>query len=178
MVSREEKRKVRPIWMHWIGALILLLGLSLGVTTASAHGGAELTVSPVVAAPGGTVTVKGEGVEAGETFTITVEGTTFQATLGTVTVGDDEDFHEEFTLPAEIPPGTYQVRAVSEEGEVLTAELTVEAGTAMAEPAAPAEPSTEPMQLDRRRSTGELTVIIAGLLLSAGLGLVLIREKG
>ena len=173
-----RKHELRSTWVRLGVMLILLLTQSLGAAIALAHGGAELTVSPPVATPGGNVTVKGEGVEAGETFTITLEGVTFQATLGTVTVGDDEDFHEEFTLPAEVPPGTYQVRAVSAEGEVLTAELTVEADTAVTEPATPVEPSAEPMQLDRHRSGGEFAVIITGLLLSAGLGLVLIRENG
>jgi len=183
-----RRRSNRPVWTRLVGALALLialglgvdttpLGLNLGTKSALAHGEATLTVSPTVVAPGSDITAKGEGVEAGETFSITLEGLTFQATLGTVTVGDDEDFHEEFTVPTDTPPGTYQVQATSAEGEVLTAELTVEAGAATAEAAAPAEPSAEPMQLDRRKSTGELAVIVAGLLLSAGLGLALVRVR-
>lgn len=93
------------------------------------------------------------------------------------TVGDDEDLHEEFTVPTDAPPDVYQVRATSAEGEVLTAELTVEAGAATAERAAPSEPSGEPMQLDRRRSGGELVVIVVGLLASAGLGLALVHMR-
>ncbi|MFQ6102645.1 MAG: hypothetical protein ACE5OS_15650 [Anaerolineae bacterium] len=116
-------------------------------------------------------------VQGVEVFTITLEGLNFQATLGTVTVGDDEDFHQEFTVPADAPPGVYQARATSAEGEVLTAELTVEAGATTTEQAAPSEPSGEPIQLDRRRSGGELVVIVVGLLASAGLGLALVRVR-
>lgn len=173
-------------WMGWAGllasrlaglALSLALVLGLKAGPALAHGEATLTVSPPVVAPGGTIKVEGEGVEAGEEFTITLEGMAFQARLGTVTVGDDEDFHQDFSVPADAPPGTYQVVATSEEGETLTAELTVESGATGTEPAAPAEPSAELMQLDRGRSTGQLAAIIIGLLASAGLGLALVRVR-
>lgn len=168
-------------WFVWIGllsalGLVLALGLSLDATPALAHGGAELTVAPTVVAPGGVISVTGEGVEAGEEFTLTLEGMTFQITLGTVVVSN-EDFHQTFSVPADTPPDTYQVKATSAEGEVLTAELTVQAGAATAEPTTPAKPSAAPMQLDRSKSTGQLAVIIAGLLLSAGLGLALVRMQ-
>lgn len=158
--------------MAWAGILVLLLALSLSITPALAHGEASLTVSPSVVAPGATISVKGEGVEAGEEFTITLEGVSFQATLGTVRVGDDEDFHEEFMVPTDVQPGVYQVRATSAEGEVLTAELTITANATTTEQA---EPSAELMQLDRSKTTTELAVIIAGLLVSVGLGLALVR---
>lgn len=164
-------------WIGWVGLLTLFLALGLGAGPALAHGEAVLTVTPAVAAPGNIITVKGEGVEAGETFDITLEGLTFQVPLGTVTVGDDEDFHEEFTIPADAAAGTYQVRATSAEGETLAAELTIEASTTKAERAVPAEPSDEPMQLDRRRPGGELAAIVFGLLVSTGLGLVLLRAS-
>lgn len=78
--------------------------------------------------------------------------------------------------PVDAPPGPYQVRATSAEGEVITVELTIEAGAAVSPAAASAEPSAEPMQLDRSRSTGQWIVIIVGLVVSAALGLWLIRS--
>jgi hypothetical protein len=144
---------------------------------ALAHGGAELTVTPATVAPGGTIQVKAEGVEAGEEFTITLEGLKGEVALGVVTVGDDEDFHEDYTLPADIQSGVYQVTAVSGEGEALTAELTVEAGATGEETSAMPEPSAELMQLDRSKSVGEWAVVIVGLLLSAGVGLALVIKK-
>ena len=170
----------RILWLFGIG--ISVLGLVLwpgrGNDIALAHGGAALTVSPVVVAAGAEITVKGEGVEAGETFTIALAGLNFEATLGTVTVGDDEDFHQEFSVPSDTPPGTYQLRAVSEEGETLTTELSVKAGAdAETSPAAPAEPSAEWPQLERPRPPGQLAIIIGGLATSAVLGLWLVRKK-
>ncbi len=169
------KRSLQSLWLALIGILILFPGL--GGAVALAHGGAELTVSPIVAASGADITVKAEGVEAGEIFTITLEGLNVETTLGTVTVGDDADFHQEFSVPADTPPGSYQVRATSTEGEVLSTELTVEAGATTTEQVTPAEPSNEALQLERPRSTGQLTVIIAGLVIAAGLGLWLVRRN-
>ncbi len=172
-----NKRNHFPFLFALIGILGILLWGTSG-TTAWAHGGAELTVVPATAAPGDEITVKGEGVEAGEVFAITVEGLSFQAELGDVTVGDDEDFHQDFTLPADIPAGTYQVRATSGEGEVLTAELGISAtADASAEQAAPPEPSNEPMDLERGTTTGQLTTIIIGLVVAAGLGIWMVKRN-
>ena len=134
-------------------------------------------MSPAVVAPGGTIEITAEGVEAGEEFTLTLEGINTQTIVGTVTVGDGEVFRQEFTVPPDTPPGSYQVVATSGEGERLTAELAVEAGATAQ--TSQAEPSAEPMQLDRNKSPVELTVIITGLVVSAGLGLALVwvREK-
>ena len=92
-------------------------------------------------------------------------------------MGDDEDSYGEFAIPADAAPGTYQVRAMSAGGEAFAADLTTETGAIGGESAAVAEPSSEPMQLDRRRSGGELVAAVAGLLASVGLGLVLVRVK-
>ncbi|GIV80273.1 hypothetical protein FKZ61_007705 [Litorilinea aerophila] len=162
----------RRLWQ--MGAVLLLGLMLLPAVPALAHGGAEITVEPAVVVPGGSINVKGEGVEAGEEFTISLQGVGFETTLGTVTVGDDEDFHQEFTIPANVSSGIYQVVAVSGEGETLTAELTVEAGEGAA---VPAEPSAALMALDRSKSLLEWGVIGVGLLLSLGLGLVLVRGK-
>lgn len=169
----------RKGWFARFGRLIalsLILGLAAlwQAMPALAHGGAELTVTPTTVAPGGIIQVKAEGVEAGEEFTITLAGLKGQMTLGAVTVGDDEDFHADYAIPADIPAGVYQVTAVSGEGETMTAELTIAAGATAEEAPAMAEPSAELMQLDRSKSTTEWAVIIAGLLLSAGAGLALV----
>lgn len=171
-------RQVGFMWLWQTGAVLLLLGLALlPAVPALAHGEAVMTVSPTVVAPGAIINVEGEGVEAGEEFTISLQGVGFDTTLGMVTVGDDEDFHQEFTIPADAPPGTYQEVAVSVEGETITSELTVEAGQTVAA-SVPAEPSAALMDLDRNKSPLEWGVIGVGLLISAGLGLALVRGKG
>lgn len=162
-------------------ALFAFLGLLFGLNTraALAHGAATLVVNPTATAPGGTIEVTAEGVEAGEEFTLTLEGINVQITVGTVTVEDGELFRQDFSVPLDVPSGSYYLVATSGEGERLTAELAVEAGTVDSERTAQADPSAEPMQLDRSKSPMELTVIIAGLVVSAGLGLMMVwvREK-
>ena len=75
------------MWLWQTGAVLLLLGLALlPAVPALAHGEAVMTVSPAVVAPGATINVEGEGVEAGEEFTISLQGVGFETTLGTVTV--------------------------------------------------------------------------------------------
>jgi hypothetical protein len=174
-------RNIRTIKIKHLFAiklfLILLLRLGLSTVSAQAHEGAEIVVSPSVVAPGEIFTVKGEGVEAGETFTISLDGITYRTLFGDVTAGSDEDFHEEFELPADTPPGPYQVVATSVDGETITAELTVEVGTVNSEPVELEEPSNGLMKLDRKKSGIELGVIIVGLIISTGLGIVLVRVK-
>ena len=155
--------------------MLALLLLGLNARPALAHGGATLTVSPSVVAPGEAIRVEGEGVEPGEEFTITLEGMDRPVPLGTVLVGDDGDFHEEFTVPADIRPGPYQVRAVSAEGETLTAELVISADAPAPSTPSSVEPSAEPMALDRSKAPWEMAVIVIGLVISAGAGLLLIR---
>lgn len=157
--------------------LVLALMVVLLPSPLRAHGGAELTVSPSTVAPGSTIQVEGEGVEPGETFTVRLEGLKAQVALGSVAVGDDGDFHERFTVPADTPPGTYRVVAVSPEGETLTAELRVLDQAQAAPPEVPATPSAEWMSLDRSRSPGEWTIIGVILLFSTGLGLALVWER-
>lgn len=87
----------------------------------------------------------------------------------------NEEFQQDFPMPAETPPGAYQVVAISGEGEQITAELTVDA--VLLDPIAATKPSDALMQLDRRKSSGELAAIIVVLVFSAGLGLVLVRRR-
>lgn len=137
-----------------------------------AHGEASISVSPTTVAPGGTITVNGDGLEVGENFTIELQGIAFGRTLGTV-AGEDETFERSFEIPANAPPGTYRVQATSEGGEAMTAELTIQGD------AEPGErtPSEELMDLDRTRSSTELAVIGVLLLASFVVGVVLIRQE-
>ncbi len=71
---------------HLLRSLIILVVLafvSIGVVLA--HGRPVVTVQPTIAPAGGQITVVGTEMEAGETFTITLEGPTGSIFLGTVT---------------------------------------------------------------------------------------------
>ncbi len=158
--------------------LVLVLSLGVGIQRAFAHGDSVLTVSPEVVTVGESFTVKAERFEAGEKFRISLLGLSYEVILGDVIVGDDEDFHEDFVVPNDTPPGVYQVEAVSEEGETLVAELTVLASTTSTTSSADsALPSNENVQLKRTRTPGEWFTIVALILTSIGLGVVLIRGR-
>lgn len=158
-------------------ALGIVFNLALGMGVAFAHGKAELTVSPTVVPAGGEIKVEAKGVEAGEQFTITLEGMSYRAVLGIVMAGDDEDFHQDFTIPADAPAGIYQVKADNGQGEVLTAEVTVEATSESLTRGEQIKPSAEPMALDRRKSAGQIATVIAGIFVAAALGVLLIRVR-
>lgn len=154
----------------------MLIAVLLGAVSARvfAHGDAALVVTPATASPNGAIRVNGQDVEDGEVFVLTLESTTFVVTLGTVTV-EGEAFEQEFTVPDHVPPGTYQVRATSTEGEVISTELAVEAGAGTE--AAAVEPSAALMELDRSKPIGQIIAIAAVLLVSAAIGILLVRSK-
>lgn len=155
---------------------LMIIAVLLGTvsTRVFGHGEATLVVTPTTASPNSVIRVSGQAVEAGEVFVVTLDSTTFVVTLGTVTV-EGEEFEQEFTVPDHVPPGTYQVRAATAEGEVISAELAVEAGTEAQ--SAAVEPSAELMELNRSKPIGQILAIAAVLLVSAGVGILLVRTK-
>lgn len=159
--------------------LILTLALLWGPVQVFAHGESELTVVPDTVAPGGTITIKGVAMGKDEEFTLKLEGLKFQATLGEVKSGDDEAFTVQFKVPAEAPEGVYQVRAVGEDGDTVTAELTVTGNpqTAATQPGEQLMPSAEEDKVPRRRESTESLGLLAAAVVSAGLGLTLVRWK-
>lgn len=163
----------------------LLLAAMLSIVSfglALAHGEAVITVEPSVVAPGGQITVTGADMEAGEEFTITLENALTVIPLGDATAigeGDEAGFTVTLTIPPEVQPGSYVVRAATEEGESITADLSVVALEEQAGGESEAmEPSAEPLTLERPRSTGLLAVVIVAAIISAGVGLWLVRRRG
>jgi hypothetical protein len=158
----------------------LLTGLTLGLAELSitqAHGEATLTVSPATVAPGDKVTVKAAGVEAGETFTISLEGAQFKTTLGTVTASGDT-FEQIFTIPTNAMPDSYQVRAVAGDGDTLITELTLAQGVEQEQaPAESTEPTDELMLLNRTKPAGTWITVSIAVLISAGLGAWLVTRR-
>lgn len=162
-----------------VGRVLLLVGLTIlgfSGTPAFGHGAAELTVTPATVAPNGTITVTADGVEDGEVFTITLDAPTFTVRLGGATASGD-GFNQEYTIPGHVPSGDYQVNATTVDGEVISAELTVEAEASVTSEMAAVEPSAAPMQIDRSKPTIQVVGIAVGLLLVAGIGVVLVRAK-
>ncbi|MEW5956256.1 MAG: hypothetical protein AB1801_00915 [Chloroflexota bacterium] len=94
--------------------------------------------------------------------------------------GEEGGFVATLTIPVETAPGSYTVRAATEEGEAATADLTVTApiAEASAGPATVQEPSGEPHLIDRTKSIGQIVVVGVLIALSAAAGFVLIRSRG
>jgi hypothetical protein len=164
--------------MRVVFALLTGLALNLAeLSTIQAHGEATLTISPATVAPGDKVTVKADGVEAGETFTISLEGAQFKTTLGTVTASGDT-FEQILTVPANAIPDSYQVRAVAGDGDTLSTELMIAQGVEQEQaPAESTEPTDELMQLRRTKPAGTWIAVSIVVLMSAGLGAWLVTRR-
>ncbi len=105
---------------YMLRSLIILIGLafvSIGVVLA--HGRPVVAVQPTIAPAGGQITVTGTEMEAGETFTITLEGPTGSIFLGTVTATGAE---KESTTDQEQKQAAPEATATSESGEAKSDE--------------------------------------------------------
>ena len=156
----------------------LLINLFL-VSPVLAHGQPTITVEPTIATPGGQVTVTGTDMEDGEIFKLTLESVAGVVELGEATAkqdGDEAGFTETFTLPTDLTASSYLIRAATEEGETTTADLTVAASsTSMGNQ--PMEANPEPFQVSRSKSSLVVGSVVVLALLSAGLGVGLIRGR-
>jgi hypothetical protein len=167
----------------WKRALVLASGMALAFASeVRAHGEPVIVVEPAIVAAGSEVTVTGSEMEPGEVFTIALEGTTASVTLGEATAageGEQAGFVVEFLIPADTPPGSYTLRATTEEGETATADLTITAPTETAgdEPATVQEPSGELHALERSKPFPPVAGASVVALLAAGLGLRLILAR-
>ncbi len=162
-------------------ALLSALLLGAGAPVAQAHGESVLTVTPDTVAPGGKITVKGVDMGVGEEFKITLEGLNYQTELGDAQADDQEEFTLAFTIPADAPEGVYQIKATGEDGDVVTTELTITPTKAAAEaeptPAVEVMPSAAEHELARSRTPIEVIGLGALVVLSAAVGLFLVRGK-
>jgi hypothetical protein len=158
--------------------LLLLVLTPLGIVLA--HGVPVIAVDPTVVAAGGTITVTGSAMEDGVKYTLTLEGTKGSIPLGEATAKGDPEagFVVKFTIPDQTALGSYTVRAVTEDGDVATADLTVTAASAQASagPAMAAMATAEPHVLDRTKPASEILVVIAVIVLSGVGGFVLVRR--
>lgn len=163
-------------------AIAAVLALAL-VRIAWAHGEPVITVDPTVAAAGSQITVTGAEVEPGEVFAITLEGIGGSIPLGEATVtgeGEDGAFTATFTLPTDLAPGSYTVRAVTEAGEAATTDLTVTASVnnASAGPAMVMDEASGVLHaIDRSKPVSQIIAVAAAIALSAVAGFVLIRNS-
>ena len=157
----------------------LLINLFL-VSPVLAHGQPTITVEPTAASPGGQVTITGTDMEDGEIFKLTLESVAGVVEIGEATAkqdGDEAGFTETFTLPTDLTAGSYLIRAATEEGETTTADLTVAASSSTSMGNQPMEANPESFQVSRSKSSLVIGSVVVLALLSAGLGVGLIRGR-
>ena len=162
-----------------ISLLIALVLAFMPYGTALADGVPVIIVDPSVAAPGEQITITGTDMEEGEVFVFTLEGAAGVFEFGEATAapdGEEAGFTVAFTLPSDLPTGSYLVRAVTDEGETATADLTIGASSE-AMNAEPMEASAEPIVLDRSKPPFLIGSVIVLALLSTGLGVWLVRMR-
>lgn len=145
------------------GALALL-----GGRTAAADGGTAVSVKPLIPKPGDVITVKGDRLGANSQVEVRVLGPGgVNIDLGEVKADAAGDFTAEFTLPASLAVGTYQIQAKG--AETVTTQITVKAaGAGTATEMAPAP-------VLRSRSFGQAAVLVAIFGVLAGLGIFFAR---
>lgn len=151
--------------------------------SALAHGEPVIDVQPAIAPAGGELTITGTEMEPGEVFVITLESTTSSTLLGEATAtgeGEEGGFVARFTIPMDVVPGSFTVRAETEAGEVAFSELTVTRASTEAStgPVTIREPSGEEHILDRSKPTDQVVGVAAVALASLGLGLWLVLRQG
>ena len=171
--------------LHYRSLALLMLAMLILIPlrNAQAHGEPVIAVQPSIAPAGGQINLTGTEMEAGEIFAVTLESTENTIPLGEVTAtgeGEEAGFVATFTLPADVIPGSYIVRAATEEGEAATADLTVtEPSTqASASPAMVQEPTGELHVLDRTKPAGQIIGASLVALASLVLGVWLVRKPG
>ncbi len=163
-----------------INSLFIALFVSLfSVGVALAHGVPTITVAPTVASPAGQITITGADMEDGEVFKITLESASGTVQLGEATAikeGEEAGFTATFTLPADLTAGLYLLRAATDEGESTAADLTIVTSANQAN-AEPMEASAAQHTLDRSMPPLLTGSVIVLALVSAGLGLWLVRMR-
>ncbi len=143
--------------------------LALGAGLARADGGRSVAVKPLAARPGDPITVTGAGLGASRQVEIRLVGQGLDLDLGELAAAADGDFEGTLTLPPDLRPGTYQLRAVGDGAEATQLTLLPAGATAPAEPTMGAESLVAP------RPLGEAALLVALFGVLAGLGLLAAR---
>lgn len=146
-------------------AVLFTLGLA---STAFAHGGDGITITPNTAMPGDTVAVTAAGVSSPNgDVTITIVGNGVNDVLPMQKASSDGDFEGDVTIPSNLVPGAYQLQVAGDKGS-LTGDFDVSATSSTTQTSAqPAAPAIQP----RERPLGEMILLAAifGVLAGAGL---------
>lgn len=143
-------------------ATLTVAMLAIAAPSASADGATGVAVQPLTPKPGDVITVKGDLLGPNSEVEVRIIGLEVDIDLGEVQADEEGDFTAEFTVPAELTPGTYQIRATG--AESATTQITVTGGGTAEPGAMAAEPEL------RSRPLSEAIPLIALFSVLAGLG--------
>ena len=148
--------------------LAITIFVSAGGGVAFADGVTGVAVQPLTPRPGDVMTVKGDLLGPNSEVEVRVIGAGVDVDLGEVETDDEGDFKAEFRLPADLKPGTYQVRATG--AKSATTQITVigTAGATMAD-------MMEAAPVLRERPLPEAALLVGIFGVVAALGLVIAR---
>lgn len=157
-----------PARLGLLGLLVLLSMWLLAVPSAASGLPASITISPETAEPGDLVQVAGLDFPAGETIQLQLTTTAGAVHLGTASTADGGYFRQAVTLPTDVAPGFWELRATAPDGSVGV--LIFEAGEAA--PALVAGAATAEADTAARGglSGTDMMVMLVAVLLVAGVG--------
>jgi hypothetical protein len=172
--------------MRLLRTLVILFGLlaasTLGATQALAHG-QSVTTDPTSGGPDTIISVKGEQLGGNRDIPVVLIGMGKEIALGSAMSTPQGAIDAQFTLPNDLVPGSYVLRAKGKED--ADADFTVMAapnvsstniGSASIAGDQMQQASPAPSEVPARdRSLGELAVLIGVFGLLAGLGFFLAR---
>lgn len=155
---------------------IALLAMALAITAFAAlaasptfaDGAKSVSVKPLTPKAGDAITVKGGLLGPNAEVEVRLVGAGVDLDLGEVKTDAEGDFTEQFLLPADLPPGTYQVKANGPQS--ATTQITVLAAGGGQPAGAMAPATSEPL---RARPVVETVGLVALFGILAGLGLLL-----
>jgi hypothetical protein len=110
------------------GGLVLALSVAVAVAAHEGSEAASLSVEPDNLQAGGSVMLVGSGLEPNEARILVLAGPGMTIELGTVTTDDEGMFQKEIQIPAHMPGGSYEVRAIGDETLTVALALTAAEG--------------------------------------------------
>ncbi len=164
-------------------AVVLLATAAMPRSARGLHEEGMLKVASRVLVAGDSVRVVGEKFDGGMSLTLMLVGLSGRASLGDVRTDGTGTFSQLVAVPADLAAGGYRLIAFGSDGDEAAA-LDVTVAPARAGPAAgaaeiterDAEPTDEPLALDRARRSGVTGGAIVGIVLALLAGGALLRR--
>ncbi len=153
-------------------AAVIGAAVALPVTAHSGPGASGISVEPAQVTAGGTVVLAGNGLEPNSDRQIDLVGPDVTVPYPAVTTDASGMFNVTLTIPAHLPAGTYTFQAIGDETLTTTCEILAAAGVTNVEPASEAAAVAVP----RTRSSFEIGIIGVLLVVTVGLGIVLVAR--